>query len=129
MSAPITCHVLNTLSGTPAAGLHATLTLLDPIKPSSTGSAHFRAITDSDGRVKEWLSGFAETVKDVLSDFAEGERTSWSIRFDVGAWYEKQGVETFFPEVEVKFYVKQGERHYHVPLLLTPWSYTTYRGS
>jgi HIUase/Transthyretin family len=64
-----------------------------------------------------------------MSEFKDGERTSWSIKFEVGPWYEQRNVESFWPEVEVKFYVKKGERHYHVPVLVGPWTYTTYRGS
>ena len=137
MSAPITCHVLNTVSGTPASGLEALLTLLAP-SPGKSGEAsgehpwvRFRAVTNEDGRVKEWepTSTPSKTLEDVMSEFKEGERSSWSIKFDIGPWYEERGVESFWPEVEVKFFVKKGERHYHVPVLVGPWTYTTYRGS
>ena len=129
MASPITCHVLNTLSGTPAAGLKATLTLLSA-SPSSTQSAvSFGAVTNEDGRVKEWEPLAAKSLAAVMEGFGAGERIPWSIRFDIGPWYEEKGVESFWPEVEVKFYVKKGERHYHVPVLVGPWTYTTYRGS
>ena len=137
MSAPITCHVLNTISGTPASGLEALLTLLAP--PAGKGGeasgerpwVRFHAVTNEDGRVKEWepMSTSSKTLEDVMSEFKEGERSSWSIKFDIGPWYEERGVESFWPEVEVKFFVKKGERHYHVPVLVGPWTYTTYRGS
>ena len=55
----------------------------------------------------------------------------WELRFDTGAYYGGPG-KTFWPEVRVAFYVMAGEeggRGYHVPLLLGPWGYTTYRGS
>ncbi|KIV82059.1 hydroxyisourate hydrolase [Exophiala sideris] len=128
MSSPITCHVLNTLSGTPAAGLKATLTLLTATASSST---RFHALTNGDGRVTQWEpdSSAAHTLPEVMERFSDGERIPWSITFDVGPWYESQSVESFWPEVEVKFYVKKGERHYHVPVLVGPWTYTTYRGS
>jgi len=64
-----------------------------------------------------------------MSEFKDGERTSWSINFEIGPWYEQRNIECFWPEIEVKFYVKKGERHYHVPVLVGPWTYTTYRGS
>ena len=51
----------------------------------------------------------------------------WSLKFETGAYYGEG--KTFFPEVEVRFWVERGVEHYHVPLLLGPWSYTTYRGS
>ncbi|RAH46744.1 hydroxyisourate hydrolase [Aspergillus brunneoviolaceus CBS 621.78] len=144
---PITCHVLNTLTGTPAANLPVTLTLLS----SSTGSAAteetptFRAITNTDGRVANWellptttaSSHQAQSVPAILAALpAPDSKTNWAVRFEVGPWYEAQGVESFWPEVEVKFTVKgrgkegeEGWRHYHVPVLLGPWNYSTYRGS
>jgi 5-hydroxyisourate hydrolase len=88
-------------------------------------------VTNEDGRVKEWepTSTASKTLEDVMSEFKEGERSSWSIKFDIGPWYEERGVESFWPEIEVKFFVKKGERHYHVPVLVGPWTYTAYRGS
>ncbi|KAL2441725.1 hypothetical protein ABEF95_016268 [Exophiala dermatitidis] len=128
MASPITCHVLNTLSGTPAAGLKATLTLLSTSTSLPT-NVSFNAVTNEDGRVKEWDSPTSTTLTELMDRFTAGERIPWSIKFDVGRWYEERGVECFWPEVEVKFYVKKGERHYHVPVLVGPWTYTTYRGS
>lgn len=149
---PITCHVLNTLTGTPAANIPVTLNLLSSPSPhSNTGNnsssnnqnplLSYHATTDADGRVKNWIpaSTFSPTL--TVSDFlaalpAADSLTGWSLRFDVGRWYAAQGVECFWPEVEVKFVVKgrgregeEGWRHYHVPVLLGPWSYSTYRGS
>ena len=127
MASPITCHVLNTLSGTPAAGLNATLSLL-PTSATSTDSIGFKAVTDADGRVKQW-EGTETTLEQTVDKFDDGERIAWSIRFEIGPWYEAKGIESFWPEIEVKFYIKKGERHYHVPVLVGPWTYTTYRGS
>ena len=127
MASPITCHVLNTLSGTPAAGLKAILTLL-PSSAMSDTTISFAATTDADGRVKQW-QGAETTLEQTMENFKDGERVAWSIKFDIGPWYEALGIESFWPEIEVKFYVKKGERHYHVPVLVGPWTYTTYRGS
>lgn len=129
MSSPITCHVLNTLSGTPANGLKATLTLLATKSASGQGGESFTAITNEDGRVKEWEASSGKTLLETMEQFAAGERIPWSIKFDIGPWYEERQVESFWPEIEVKFYIKKGERHYHVPVLVGPWTYTTYRGS
>ena len=134
MSSPITCHVLNTLSGTPASNLPATLTLLKVGKSALTSNSQitYTATTNEDGRVKEWqptANENAHSVPELLESYKQGERVPFSIRFEVGEWYEKQGIESFWPEVVVKFYVKKGERHYHVPVLVGPWTYTTYRGS
>lgn len=129
MASPITCHVLNTLSGTPAEGLNATLTLLSASTSAGQSSVSFTALTNEDGRVKDWSSNSDKSLFDTLEQFTPGERVPWSIKFEIGEWYERQGVESFWPEIEVKFYVKKGERHYHVPVLVGPWTYTTYRGS
>ncbi|GIJ87748.1 hypothetical protein Asppvi_006661 [Aspergillus pseudoviridinutans] len=138
---PITCHVLNTLTGTPAADLPVTLTFLGSSNGSSTSQSPitFSATTDADGRVKSWTATAATTttVFAVLSSLPTADsKTNWAVRFDVGPWYEAQGIESFWPEVEVKFTVKgrgregeEGWRHYHVPVLLGPWNYSTYRGS
>ncbi|BCS22421.1 hydroxyisourate hydrolase [Aspergillus puulaauensis] len=140
---PITCHVLNTLTGTPAANLPVTLTLLS--SPSSNTTAQnptFTATTNADGRVANWspspaTAGSSPSVSALLASLpASDSKTNWAVRFEVGPWYEAQGVESFWPEVEVKFSVKgrgkegeDGWRHYHVPVLLGPWNYSTYRGS
>ena len=139
---PITCHVLNTLTGTPAANLPVTLTLLSP-SSQETPSIEFKATTNADGRVAQWTGDqqatgtAATTVGAVLSSLPSADsKTNWAVRFGVGPWYEAQGVESFWPEIEVKFTVKgrgrdgeAGWRHYHVPVLLGPWNYSTYRGS
>ncbi|KAJ5135184.1 uncharacterized protein N7515_004462 [Penicillium bovifimosum] len=134
---PITCHCLNTLSGTPAANLPVTLTLLST--GSASSGATFRATTNADGRVANWspVGTASESVPAILAALpAADSKTNWSVRFEVGPWYEAQGIESFWPEVEVKFTVKgrgregeEGWRHYHVPVLLGPWNYSTYRGS
>ncbi|KAJ5386041.1 hypothetical protein N7509_008582 [Penicillium cosmopolitanum] len=135
---PITCHCLNTLTGTPAANLPVTLTLLSaPASASSPVTYH--ATTNADGRVGKWTptGGASTSVPEILSALPTADsKTNWSVRFEVGPWYEAQGIESFWPEVEVKFTVKgrgregeEGWRHYHVPVLLGPWNYSTYRGS
>lgn len=133
MPAPITCHVLNTVSGTPASGLKATLSLLEKSGTDSTSlqpTVSFQTTTDDDGRVKEWGDAAEGTsLTTVMERYNQGDKIPWSIRFEIGPWYEEKGIESFWPEVEIKFYVKKGERHYHVPCLVGPWTYTTYRGS
>lgn len=132
-SSPITCHVLNTLSGTPASNLDAVLTLLSA-KPSSLqdaaqSSITFDGVTDEDGRVKDWKPNASISLQDVMVNFDDGEKIAWSIKFNIGPWYKEKNVECFWPEIEVKFYAEKGTRHYHVPVLVGPWTYTTYRGS
>ncbi|KAL3424301.1 transthyretin domain protein (hydroxyisourate hydrolase) [Phlyctema vagabunda] len=121
---PITCHVLDTLTGRPAPRMIVTLSCL------SHKSGAFCAVTNADGRVVNWEAessgdGIAQSVEQVLRTTGAASSV-WKLKFGTGAYYGEG--KTFWPEVELTFYVKQGE-HYHVPLLLGPYSYTTYRGS
>lgn len=138
---PITCHILDTSLGRPAANVRVRLELTpspaaahSPSHPSSL-PVIFESSTDDDGRVKTWLpyssphaSGEVPvyTLEDVLGDLDATSR--WTLRFDTDAYFRARSTDTFFPEVCVVFEVKVGER-YHVPLLLAPYGYSTYRGS
>ncbi len=102
--ATLSTHVLDTAQGRPAAGLRVELT-------SAGGGAVAAGVTDADGRVAP-LGG----------DLAVG---SYTLRFDTGGYL---GADAFYPEVVVTFAVGADE-HYHVPLLLSPFGYSTYRGS
>ncbi|KEQ76966.1 Hydroxyisourate hydrolase [Aureobasidium namibiae CBS 147.97] len=127
MSAParpfITCHVLETVSGRPAPDMRVTLSLLSPKRSNLSSPTTFTATTNSDGRVTAWQSTNDSGTSDLKSD----EQMNWSLVFATEEFYGKG--KTFWPEVELKFCTDKDERHYHVPLLLGPWSYTTYRGS
>lgn len=69
-----------------------------------------------------------EEVFSMASEHGEDAEMVWSLKFDTAAYWGRSN--TFFPEVEIRFFVRGPEaEHYHVPLLLGPWSYTTYRGS
>ena len=122
----ITCHVLDTITGRPGAGIDVKLKLLSP---SQATTAHWTATTNDDGRVPAWQSSAAinEVVAKVKAELGEGEQMVWSLTFDTEAYFGKG--KTFWPEVELKFAAVREEVHYHVPLLLGPWSFTTYRGS
>ncbi|KAI1495141.1 hypothetical protein F5X96DRAFT_204548 [Biscogniauxia mediterranea] len=126
---PITCHVLDTSVGRPAKGVRVKL------EGGHAPLKTFESQTDDDGRIKAWLpyssahsSGDVPTytLDDVLSEVED--QSTWTLRFDTGAYYAADAKETFFPEVSVTFSVHKGQ-HYHVPLLLSPYSYSTYRGS
>jgi len=119
---PITCHVLDTLTGRPAPNMQVHLECLNKIP----GSEKFSCSTDADGRIALWQSsaGVKGSVKDVLN--TAGSTSTWKLSFETGKYYGTDN--TFWPQVDLTFYVKNGE-HYHVPLLLGPYSYTTYRGS
>jgi 5-hydroxyisourate hydrolase len=109
----ITTHVLDTARGRPAAGMAVTLAALagDAWTPIGAG------VTDADGRVPGLV--------------AEGAARAGIHRlsFATGAWFDDQGTAGFYPEVRIVFLVEDPEAHYHVPLLLSPYGYSTYRGS
>ena len=100
----LSTHVLDTARGRPAAGVP--VRLLD-----GSGAGLDEGVTDADGRIGS-LGG----------ELAPG---TYTLRFEVTA-YQPDG---FYPEVAVTFAVSEGEDHYHVPLLLSPYGYSTYRGS
>ncbi|KAI7205287.1 hypothetical protein KC343_g2973 [Hortaea werneckii] len=142
----ITCHVLDTVAGKPGPGIAVHLRLLSPL-PSSTNPSPetyvWTATTNSDGRVTGWEPSPSSTslsspstspsadlnavVAQLKKEPSEEEQMLFSLTFETEAYYGKG--KTFWPEVELRFAAQRREAHYHVPLLLGPWSYTTYRGS
>jgi len=111
----ITTHVLDTARGRPAAGVAVVL-------ESKAADGAWRAIgnsrTNDDGRV---LDGLAPAGGVVVG--------TYRLHFDVGEYFRAQAHETFYPEVIVTFRVRSASEHHHVPLLLSPFGYSTYRGS
>lgn len=105
----VTAHVLDASLGRPAAGV--TITLLQ-----ADGTEIAQAVTNDDGRVPELGP---ETL----------ESGVYRITFGTGDYFGGRGVETFYPSVTVDFTVDAGQKHYHIPLLLSPFAYSTYRGS
>ncbi len=110
----ITTHVLDTSRGRPAAGVRVTLE-----QPEGGGWRVLgRGTTDADGRLKDLLpAGRA---------LSEGTHR---LTFDTAGYFAVRGVESFYPSVQIVFVVRDGAEHYHVPLLLSPYGYSTYRGS
>lgn len=107
MSAHLTTHILDATTGAPAVGVEVVLT-------GSSGQEVARGTTDDDGRL-----GLGPAV------LPRGHHT---LTFVTGPYFEALGVDAFYPLVRVDFLV--GDRaHYHVPLLLSPFAYSTYRGS
>ena len=108
----ITTHILDTGLGRPAAGVPVRLERLD--------GAHYTelaaATTDDDGRVRELGSDQAEPG-------------TYRLVFDTGDYLARTGQSGFYPEVVVVFALADPGRHHHVPLLLSPFGYSTYRGS
>lgn len=119
----ITCHVLDTTAGRPAKGIPVRLE--GPVNNSSVNTQVYTATTDADGRIKIWQpSSGACALADALSQV--GGPSRWRLHFDTESYFGEG--KTFFPEAIVVFRVEQGQ-HYHVPLLLSPFTFTTYRGS
>ena len=104
----ISTHVLDTSRGRPAAGIRVSL---ERRKSNSDWESVGTGATDSDGRVKS-----------LLADVTPG---TYRLRFDTAS-YSNEG---FFPEVIITFQIRDATQHYHVPLLLSPFGYSTYRGS
>ncbi|ETS62992.1 hypothetical protein PaG_02762 [Moesziomyces aphidis] len=118
---PITCHVLDSTLGKPAAGVRVQLEALSPLNSQfhilATGE------TNSDGRCPDLLTG--HNAKDVLVP-----KGVYKMIFYTGEYFEKASRATFYPHVEIFFQLTESpDPHYHIPLLLSPFSYTTYRGS
>ena len=111
----ITTHVLDTSRGRPAAGVPVALARL-----SADGSPSVLAhgVTDADGR-----------LRDLLPDGAAIDPGTYRLTFDVGAYFGEHEVAAFYPHVTIDFHVRDGGQHHHVPLLLSPFGYSTYRGS
>jgi len=109
----VTTHVLDTARGLPAAGLPVRLELVSPAGHRPVG----QAVTGSDGRVRDLGPAVLPPG-------------TYRLVFGTGAYFAARGIEpAFFPEVTVTFLVDGGAPHYHVPLLLSPFAYSTYRGS
>lgn len=120
MTGYLTTHVLDTAQGIPAANMTIQLWRLDP---TSTRPTLLKQITtNSDGRSNEpLLSGTA---------FVQG---TYELHFAVGAYFQEQNFPVSAPPflgiVPVRFGIADISAHYHVPLLVSPWAYSTYRGS
>lgn len=109
---PITTHILDTTRGKPAVGVSVVL-----FRHQREWAEIARGITNADGRISDLLP--KETVLPT---------GIYKLRFETGAYFEALDSSTFYPFVEIAFQLTTGE-HYHVPLLLTPFGYSTYRGS
>jgi len=110
----ITTHVLDTARGKPAAGVEVTLERSDG---KGAWSRLASARTDGNGRIADFLDAGPLTVG------------MHRLTFATAAYFKAQAATTFFPSVEVVFSVTKPDEHHHVPLLLSPFSYSTYRGS
>lgn len=111
----ITTHILDVSKGSPASGVAV---VLEYLAGEGTVLELGRGVTDEDGRVKNLLS--AETAI---------QPGVYRLTFETGKYFAAQGGESFYPQVTVIFLISNAAQHYHVPLLLSPYGFTTYRGS
>lgn len=109
----ISTHVLDSSLGAPGAGVTATLEFRTPDGWEVQG----RGTTDNYGRI------------DRVSREDELESGTHRLTFDTHSYFHLSGQDSFFPEVVIVFQVTRPEEHYHIPLILSPFGYTTYRGS
>ena len=109
----LSTHVLDVALGQPARGLALRLEVLE----GSTFRPLGAAVTDGDGRAGDLLAG------------APLEARTYRLTFETGAYFAASARATFYPRVEVTFEVTVPAGHHHVPLLLSPFGYSTYRGS
>ena|SRR5215204_500859 len=110
----ITTHILDVSTGFPARDVPVVLE-----RQTETGWEIIgKGETNDDGR-----------LKDLLDSGAIPQAGNYRLTFDTGAYFQKRQIEGFYPQVTVAFNVRDTAQHYHVPLLLSPFGYSTYRGS
>lgn len=109
----ITTHVLDTSLGKPALGVPVSLSL----REGNAFTEIARAATDADGRVRQFLPDLPLVVG------------TYQLVFETAGYFRAASRGAFFERVTLEFYVADSAQHYHVPLLLTPFGYTTYRGT
>jgi 5-hydroxyisourate hydrolase len=110
----ITTHVLDTTRGRPAVGVPVLLEQRVGTGWRTIG----RSVTNDDGRARDLMPSDASLSKGV-----------YRLIFDTRSYFESLGTAAFYPEVVVVFETSADERHYHVPLLISPFGYSTYRGT
>ena len=108
----ITTHVLDTALGKPAAHMSAKLEYHQGEAWRAVGQGN----TDADGRIRDWMT----------EPLLQG---TYRITFQTGSYFESQKRPTFYPMAVIVFHVVDPQQHYHVPLLLSGYGYSTYRGS
>ena len=109
----VSTHVLDTTVGSPAVGVAVRLEGIH----EGVWVELARSETNADGRVSGWMEG------------QPLEGGTYRISFDTGAYFASVGLRAFYPSVEITFSIHAQGEHYHVPLLLNPFGYSTYRGS
>ena len=115
MRNPITTHVLDMTKGRPAPGIPVVL----EVHSNDTGWKELaRGETDTDGRINALLPENSELPAGI-----------YRLTFQTAAYFQSCGYQGFYPYIPVVFELQDSAAHYHVPLLLSPYGYSTYRGS
>lgn len=114
MKSPITTHVLDTALGKPAEGI---LVRLEKQGGGDSWEELVQGRTNADGRIADLLPP------------GRLARGLYRMTFETASYFRTQGVNGFYPQVQVVFEIREPESHYHIPLLLSPFGYSTYRGS
>ncbi|WKZ94332.1 hydroxyisourate hydrolase [Chimaeribacter arupi] len=109
----LSVHVLNQQTGKPASNVEVTLEQ----KQEAGWKFLNKATTDKDGRIKQFWPAQPAATGD------------YRVVFKTGHYFQEQKQESFFPEIPVEFHISNTTEHYHVPLLLSQYGYSTYRGS
>jgi 5-hydroxyisourate hydrolase len=110
----ITTHVLDTSRGRPAAGVPVTL----EVEAAGGWKLLGKGITNGEGRITDLTLNDAQLIAGV-----------YRLIFDTGKYFAGQQRNAFYPQVTIVFRIEDPAQHYHVPLLLSPFGYSTYRGS
>jgi 5-hydroxyisourate hydrolase len=108
----ITTHVLDTALGRAASGLRVRLDRVEGDRTEEIASAR----TDGEGRVRDWAAQGVSPGR-------------YRLVFDTGEWFRAAGRESLYPEIVIHVELSGSEPHYHIPLLLAPFGYSTYRGT
>ena len=110
----ITTHILDVSIGKPAAGVRVALARIEDAERTPIGAG----VTDADGRLKNLVPN------------APGQNAGvFELTFEVGPYFSAREIRPFYPRVTVTFEITDATQHYHVPLLISPFGYSTYRGS
>ncbi|KAI5965234.1 uncharacterized protein KGF55_001454 [Candida pseudojiufengensis] len=131
---PITAHILDTNTGKPAQGVIVQIYTTNNNQENLiiTSEPFAMSKTDNDGRIKNWSfnpdNDFNKTGVNG-NNWEHLVKGIYKIKFLTGKYFKDNSSETFFPFIEIFFEVNDISKHYHIPLLLSNFSYTTYRGS
>ena len=110
----ITTHVLDISLGRPAANVAV---ILEAQSAHGEWAEIARGATDTDGRLRDWTTANAVPA------------ATYRLTFDTRAYFAARNIASLYPQVVIVFEVRDAQEHYHVPLLLSPFGYSTYRGS